>query len=179
MIRGMVSIVIPSYNGEETISEVVESALNQDYTNTEVIVVDDNGDGTEHQIATEKALSKYQDDSKFIYIKHSHNKNGSAARNTGINKSNGEFIAFLDDDYYYPQKISKCVRALENKDDSFGFVYTAYDLYYPGKRTITVAPNEYGDILESFMLGKIRLCSSSVMLKRKVVDEFNGFIMNP
>ena len=79
--------------------------LNQTYDNIEVIVVDDNGQGTEHQLLTEKAMEKYADNPKVQYIPHKVNKNGSCARNTGIRASKGEFLGFLDDDdVFLPEK---------------------------------------------------------------------------
>lgn len=172
----LVSIIIPSYKGEDNVANVVESALNQDYENIEVIVVDDNGAGTAHQIATEKALEKFENNKKFRYLKHDVNKNGSAARNTGLRASYAKYVAFLDDDdYFYPNKISSCVKALEKTDDTYAFAYTAYDLVFPEKRTELIAPKYSGDILDDFLCRKIRLCSSSVVIKKKIVDEVNGF----
>lgn len=81
-----ITIIISTYKGEEGIVECVQSALTQDYKNYEVIVVDDNGRGTKSQIATEQLLNKFQLNSKFRYVVHEKNINGSAARNTGIKK---------------------------------------------------------------------------------------------
>lgn len=176
MKKTLVSIIIPSYEGENNIVSVVESALTQDYKNIEVIVVDDNGRGTEHQLNTKSALSKYFDNPKFYYIAHEVNRNGSSARNTGLAYCSGQYVAFLDDDdYFYPNKIECCVNALKDTDDSYAFAYSAYELVYPGKRTEIIAPKKDGDILDAFILGDIRLCSSSIVLKKKVVDEVNGF----
>lgn len=176
MYGDLVSIIIPSYKGEDNIVAVVESALNQNYENIEVIVVDDNGRGTEHQIATECALKSFLDNKKFKYLVHDLNINGSAARNTGLRASNAKYVAFLDDDdYFYPNKILSCVEALEKLDDSYAFAYTAYELVFPEKHTEIIAPKYTGDILDDFLQRKIRLCSSSVVLRKKVVDDVNGF----
>lgn len=101
-----ISIVISTYKGLNTIQKCVESAMSQDYSNFEVIVVDDNGLGTSNQKKTEAILNKYLDNENFKYIVHEENINGSAARNTGIRSSKGEYIAFLDDDdYLHPDSI--------------------------------------------------------------------------
>ena len=176
MYGDLVSIIIPSYKGEDNLAKVVESALNQDYEQVEVIVVDDNGEGTEHQLATEQALAPFMGNPKFRYLKHEVNKNGSAARNTALRVSNAKYVAFLDDDdYFYPNKVSCCVKALEAADESYAFAYAAYELVYPQKRTEIIAPNKAGDILDTFMLGNVRLCSSSIVLRKSVVDQVNGF----
>lgn len=175
-MQDIVSIIIPSYKGEDNILGVVRSALNQEYDDIEVIVVDDNGVGTEHQVATYNALLSVIGDLRFKYIAHSENKNGSAARNTGVRAAKGKYVAFLDDDdYFYPNKISCCVDALKNTDESYAFAYSAYELVYPGKRSEIISPGFSGDILDAFLCRKIRLCSSSVVLKKSVVDEVGGF----
>ena len=172
----LVAIIIPSYKGEDTIYEVVRSALNQDYNNIEVIVVDDNGEGTLDQIETRKKLLPFFEDSRFKYIVHDVNKNGSAARNTGLRNTCAKYISFLDDDdYFFENKVSCCVNALEKLDEDFGMAYTAYILSNPDGKESIINPNYSGDILNDFVLGKIRLCSSSVVLRREAVISINGF----
>ena len=98
MMDGLVSIIIPTYKGYDTLGRSVKSVLEQSYKNIEIIIVDDNGEGSENQIKTEDVLKSFLVDERVKYIKHKKNLNGSAARNTGFRHSNGEFIAFLDDD---------------------------------------------------------------------------------
>lgn len=104
----LVSIIMPSYNTAQYIVETIQSVINQTcltqtYKNIEIIVVDDNDPKSEYRISTEKMMKKYADDERVIYIQHEINKNGAAARNTGIKYAKGEYISFLDDDdYYYP-----------------------------------------------------------------------------
>ncbi len=107
MTTPLISVIIPTFSRPENLARAIDSVLAQTYTNYEVIVVDDNGEGTENQIATESLLNTYVD-SKVIYIKHAVNKNGAAARNTGIRVAQGELIAFLDDDdEWSKEKIEK------------------------------------------------------------------------
>lgn len=95
-----VSVVIPTYNREHTIQRAVSSALNQSLDNIEVIVVDDGSTDN-----TERIVKEFDDD-RLSYIRHDHNKGGSAARNTGISHASGEYIAFLDsDDEWLPRKL--------------------------------------------------------------------------
>ena len=90
MVKGLVSIIIPTYKGSDNIKRAVESALSQTYEQVEVYVVDDNGSGSKEQIETENELKCYEGDDRVHYIAHERNINGSAARNTGIKASKGE-----------------------------------------------------------------------------------------
>ncbi|MGP6287403.1 glycosyltransferase family 2 protein, partial [Escherichia coli] len=95
-----VSIVIPTFGRPENLLRAISSVMRQTYNNLEIIVVDDNGKGSENQIKTEELLNdeKYKD---IIYIVLPNNKGGGIARNYGIEKASGEVITFLDDDDYY------------------------------------------------------------------------------
>ena len=93
-----VSVIITTYKRADMLSRAINSVLNQTYKNIEVIVVDDNGNGSEYRLKTEIIMNKYSQIDNLKYIKHKENKNGSAARNTGIREATGDIICFLDDD---------------------------------------------------------------------------------
>src|SRR3989338_8677774 len=95
-----VSVIIPTHNRPELLKRAVKSVLNQTYKDLEVIVVDD---GLEKR--ADETVNSFND-SRLKYIQHPEEKGGSAARNTGIKNSSGEFIAFLDDDdEWLPEKL--------------------------------------------------------------------------
>lgn len=103
--RSLVSVIIPTYKRATTLLDAIRSVLNQTYKNIEIVIVDDNGKGTYEQLETERLLKQYIENQQIIYIVHEYNKNGSAARNTGLMASHGAYINFLDDDdKMYPQK---------------------------------------------------------------------------
>jgi glycosyltransferase involved in cell wall biosynthesis len=98
----MVSVIIPCYNSSATINRAIQSVLNQSYQNFEIIVIDDASKDSE---ITKQLLIAYNDP-RISFIQHQINKNGSAARNTGIKIAKGEFIALLDsDDEWYPEHL--------------------------------------------------------------------------
>lgn len=108
-----VSVIMPTYNRKTLISRAIESVLNQDYLDWELVIVDDGSqDGTEDLI--KEYVSK---DSRIRYL-YQINQGQSVARNTGIENSNGELIAFLDsDNMWEPHRLSVGVQALlENPD---------------------------------------------------------------
>ena len=97
-----VSVVIPTYNDAEYLSEAIESVLAQTYTDYEIIVIDDGSADNTRQV-----LDPYQDKIRYIYQK---NQGVAAARNRGINLARGELIAFLDaDDLFLPDKLQQQV----------------------------------------------------------------------
>lgn len=97
-MKDLVSVVIPTYNRPNNLRRSILSVLNQSYKNIEVIIVDDNDPQSEARSLTQEVMNTFKDDLRVNYIKHDMNKNGAAARNTGIYASKGRYVAFLDDD---------------------------------------------------------------------------------
>ncbi len=97
-MSALVSVVIPTFSRPDMLGRAIESVLAQQYHNYEIIVVDDNGIGTEYQTITENYMQKYENTRCIKYLKHKTNLGGCAARNTGILNAQGNFIGFLDDD---------------------------------------------------------------------------------
>lgn len=111
-MRPLVSIIIPTYNGEKYIKEAVENALNQTHQNIEVIVIDDGSKDKTLQIIFQ--LSKK--DSRITILKNPVNLGFVKTLNKGIQKAKGKYIARLDDDDFWvdSQKIEKQVNFLES-----------------------------------------------------------------
>lgn len=96
----LVSAVITSYKRPpEIVERAVKSIINQTYSNLEIIVVDDSPADYELRDAVRDTVLKYQD--RVKYIRHEKNMGACVARNTGIDNSAGEYIAFLDDDDFW------------------------------------------------------------------------------
>lgn len=89
----MISIIIPIFNAEQTIKRCIESVLKQKYTNYELILINDGSTDKSAQICKNYISNK-------VHLYNKINGGVSSARNLGINKSNGEFITFLDADDY-------------------------------------------------------------------------------
>jgi glycosyltransferase involved in cell wall biosynthesis len=112
----LVSVIIPIYNRLDYIGEAIESVLIQTYGDYEIIVVDDGS-----TLDVSSVVTPYM--TKIKYVSQSH-KGLSAARNTGIKNSNGEYLAFLDDDdLFEPRKLEVQMALLETNPD-IGFVYS-------------------------------------------------------
>ena len=109
-----VSVVIPTFKNRGGLQHSINSVVSQDYEGLiEIIIVDDNSPNSKYRILTERLMERYKDNPKVIYLKHDVNKNGAAARNTGIKASNGDFVALLDDDdIFLPGKLTKQINFL-------------------------------------------------------------------
>lgn len=167
----LITIIISTYKGEEGIVECVRSALAQDYKEFEVIVVDDNGRNTESQIATEQLLKRFQTNSKFRYIVHEININGSAARNTGIKTARGTYLAFLDDDdILRSDSIRLRHEKLSSMPAEYGIVFSSFEQFIDGKKDFECIYDFEGDILKDYLLEKIHSPSSVLMVKKAVID---------
>src|SRR5688572_23500515 len=97
-----VSVVIPAYNRAARIADSIKSVLAQTFQDFEIIVVDDGStDGTAEAAST-------FGDPRIRVVRHSLNRGGSAARNSGIQSAAAPYVAFLDsDDEWYPIKLER------------------------------------------------------------------------
>lgn len=177
----MVSVIIPTYKRAATLLDAIQSVLNQTYKNIEIIIVDDNGKGTDEQLKTEKLLKQYIKNEQIIYVVHEYNKNGSAARNTGLMVSHGTYINFLDDDdKLYPLKIEKQVQRLQLTDESIGATYCNSQItHYQNithRKIIKLSNVEReGNLCIEYILGKARFNTSMIMFKRSAIEYIGGF----
>lgn len=105
----LVSVIIPTYNRVDLVSDAVNSVLNQTYRNIELIVVDDGSTDN-----TKEVLLAYGKRIKYFY---KHNDGNANARNYGVNKARGKYIAFLDhDDIWHPERLEKLIGYIERNN---------------------------------------------------------------
>lgn len=124
----LVSIIIPIFNEENNIRDLLNSLIGQTYINIEIILVDDGSQDESLEIC--KRFSA--EDSRIIVISK---KNGgvSSARNVGIEYSKGEYICFFDgDDYIEESLVSELVSTIENTRSDVTF--TGYNLLYGDRK---------------------------------------------
>lgn len=119
----LVSVIIPAYNASSRIKFTLESVINQDYENIEIILVNDASLDDTALIAN-NILS--EGNKSFMIINHEFNMGVSASRNTGLRASHGKYICFVDaDDIIMPNYISCLYQAItcNNCDIAFcGFI---------------------------------------------------------
>jgi len=114
----LVSVIIPVFNKGEYLKEAIESVLRQSYQDIELILVNDG--------STDESLSiieEYAEKNSNIVSVNQENAGLSEARNVGLKKANGDFLAFLDaDDSYHKEFIKSAVNILSN-NDKLDFVF--------------------------------------------------------
>ncbi|SEQ81106.1 glycosyltransferase family 2 protein [Neolewinella agarilytica] len=127
----LVSIIIPAYNAEKFIQRSIQSALEQDYEDTEIIIVDNNSsDKTVRKV--KQLIEPYHNDK--IRLINCAKQGCSAARNRGIEVARGTWIQFLDaDDTLKPNKISFQISRVKV---STRWVISSYRHIYPDKESI-------------------------------------------
>ena len=116
----LVSIIIPVYNGSNYLEEAINSALNQTYSNIEILVVND---GSEDNGATALISKKYEN--RIRYFEKS-NGGVSTALNYGIERSEGEWILWLShDDIFLPNRVLDDI-SFSNENPSIEIIYSDF-----------------------------------------------------
>ena len=166
-----ISVVIPTYNRIELLKRSIDSVINQTIKPSEVIIVDDgSNDGTEAMVK-----NKY-DSLKLITQK---NKGASAARNSGIKASSGEWICFLDsDDEWKNDKLEKQITAAANNSD-YKFFHSNEIWIKNGKRINQKKKHKkYGGDIFKKCLDMCRISPSSVLIEKNIFEEIGFFNEN-
>jgi len=168
-MKPTVSVIIPVYNGAGEARRAIDSVLSQKHSNVEVIVVND---GSRDESAS--VLAEYGDSIRAV---HQPNSGLSKTRNNGIALATGEWVAFLDhDDYWLPEKLSLQLQAAERT--GFDIVYTNAgnfgDVGRVGELRSEPKAMVEGDLLEPLLQDNF-IVVSSVMIRRKLIQEIGGF----
>jgi pseudo-rSAM protein len=108
----LVSVIVPTYNRIEKLCRAINSVRVQDYLNWELLIIDDRSIDN-----TKSVLENYKiTDGRIHYYRNEYKQGPSGARNFGIDKAQGKYIAFLDsDDEWFPNHLSECLEILENE----------------------------------------------------------------
>lgn len=159
----MISVIIPTYNCAKYICEAIDSVLYQTYSDYEIIVIDDG--------STDATRTVIMNCYKMVRYFYMDNNGAAAARNYGISKAQGEFIAFLDaDDKWLPQKLEKQV-ALFHKNDELGMVFTENSFFNEQGITMSKANKRErlmtGDIVRNIFLNSY-VATPTVMVRKSV-----------
>lgn len=146
----LISIIMPAYNAGDFIAESIDSVINQDFIDWELIIVNDNS--TDNTI---EVVTPYLADQRIKLINNSINLGGAVSRNVAIKESKGRYIAFLDsDDLWFKDKLSSHIEFMTKNE--VGFTYSNYYQFHGDESNILItAPRKvnYNQMLKSNFIG--------------------------
>ena len=160
------SVIIPVFNGSGFIARAIDSVLAQTWPAHEIIVVDD---GSSDDITN--AVARYGDRVRLI---RQANAGVSAARNTGAQAANGDWLAFLDaDDWFYPDRL-KCHADFIRDDPALDFLTGDYDYRRPDHSRISSSMELHssGKAMLAKAAGRSRVVMTADELEPFVTDHF-------
>ncbi len=138
MQPGLVSVMMPAFNAENYIAEAIESLLRQSYATWELIVVND---GSTDRTAA--IVAQFSDER--IRLFHQPNQGEAAARNTALDKAEGEYLAYLDaDDAYLPHHLEVTVQHLQSHPQTEGVYTDGFYIDGQGNQIQTLASRRRG-----------------------------------
>jgi glycosyltransferase involved in cell wall biosynthesis len=168
-----VSVIIPTYNCANYLSQAVESVLNQSYDDYELIVVDDGSTDN-----TQQVLKPYRDRLRYTFFQN--NQGVSVARNRGIEMARGKLIAFLDaDDWFLPDKLAAQV-AYFRSHPGMGMIDSGFYLVNSeGEILREVQPwHQYSQLNIETWVSLKRILTSTMMFRREWLEWAGGFDTN-
>ncbi len=166
--QNLVSVIIPTFNRAHLIRETIDSVLKQTYQNFEIIIVDDGS--TDNTAEVVKSYS----DPRISYFYQPNSGLPAKARNVGLTRASGEFIAFLDsDDIWFPRKIERQLTEFAKNPELLGIGTNV--LLFPGPRKIpSRLPHDSRLDFKTLLKGSF-LYNSSFLIRRSVIEAI-GFL---
>lgn len=175
----MISVIITTYKRPVFLDRAVKSVLNQTHENFEIIIVDDNDEGTLYRTETEKLVSTFPKDVQ--YIKQNRNLGACNARNIGKEKALGDYILFLDDDDELLPQHLELLHAQYKSDDKIGVVFSQALLIdvknkYTHKTTKKLTAKD-DPLIWQLLVGANS--TSSILFKKEAITEAGDWIQLP
>jgi glycosyltransferase involved in cell wall biosynthesis len=171
MAQPTVSIVIPAYNREGQIERAIQSVLDQDIDNIEILVIDDCS--KDNTVAVVESIT----DNRVTLIKHAKNKGEAGARNTGVKAAKGTYVAYLDsDDYWLPDKLKAQLDVMGSAPDDVGGVYTLHQrLYQNGKISVAGATSDEVTFTSMLTKGTSISAGNTLLFKRDLFEKVGDY----
>ena len=159
-----VSIIIPFYNRAKQTIDAIKSVLNQTYQNTEIILVNDASPGDIHEVV--EFIKKHKN---IRLINLEKNSGPSAARNVGIDKASGDYIAFLDsDDEFVESKLADQLASMIKYNPTIS--YTAY-IRRNGNEDIVMRDRQLTGIVVPKIISGVSIATPTVIVNKKFLND--------
>lgn len=138
MSKPLVSIIIPVYNAGKYLDATIQCAIEQTWSNKEIIIIDDGS--TDNSLS----IAKQYQSLPFVHVFTQKNKGSGATRNKGIAKAKGEYIQFLDaDDLLSANKIESQIKLLIPNNGKIAICSTVH--FFENENPYTLTPSAYED----------------------------------
>ncbi len=186
MKTSLVSIVIPAFNRASQLPRALDSVLAQTVSDWEIVLVDDGSTD-----ATREVVARYRDriGDRLRYV-FQDNRGPGAARNRGIERARGRFVAFLDsDDEFLPKKLERQLALVSRcpdlgfvysdfsyRETGGAFVYSAFAVRHPTAREVPCEPvgpalfRCRGSLFDTLIRGYF-ICTITGLVRRDVLEE--------
>ncbi|MDF1523631.1 MAG: glycosyltransferase family A protein [Trueperaceae bacterium] len=169
-------MVLPTYGRPDLLERAIVTVFAQTFQAWELIVVDDNGTGTELQEQTAAVVAAVAADPRVVYVVHDRNRGGGAARNTGIRRARAPFVAFLDDDdAWYPTKLELQVACFDESPPEVALVYGAFRRVAEDGTSRLVVPVPGGDTVRDLLRRNAIGTTSVALCRRDALLAVEGF----
>jgi glycosyltransferase involved in cell wall biosynthesis len=163
----MISVIIPVYNVEPYLKKCLDSVINQEFKDYEVIIINDGS--TDHSLDIIEEYAKKYD---FIKMYSKENTGLSDTRNFGIKKAKGKYLAFLDADDYYDSKALKIMYEKLIKED-LDIVVCNYNKTYDDNKCVPYVSNfNYSNTTVINYLLAAPCAGFRLMKKELFIDDF-------
>ena len=169
--KPLVTAIVTTYNRPQMVQRAIQSGLAQTYDPLEIIIVEDGSCcGVEGWLDTQGL-------SQIRYIRHEENQGLPAARNTGLNNSNGKYIAYLDDDdEWKPEKIQKQIELAERLDSDYAIIYCGLEVKDQDGRIVALnMPRLKGTIRDEIVKKGLNTIPSSFLFRKETLMNIAGF----
>lgn len=179
-IKGLVSVIIPTYKRTDKLDRAIWSVLEQTYENIELLLVNDNVPNDKYTIELLEKVKAYQTDSRFHLLLQDKHVNGAVARNFAIKQAKGEYIAFLDDDDWWEKnKLHEQVKELSSLDSSWGGV-SCKMTFYDGLMRVISKSKKYpnGNIYKDILTLQSDVATGTLLLRHTALDDAGYFDEN-
>lgn len=168
MRNPLISVILPVYNGEEHLTECIESVLSQTFNDFEFIIVDDASTDN-----TLKILQKFASiDSRIKIFQHKVNQKQTAAANTACQNASGKYIARMDaDDIALPHRFKEQVEFMEKNPDIGMIGSWVHIIDNNGNIYEIIKTNTSQGSLGWSLIFDVSFISSSVMMRKDIIEQ--------
>ena len=168
--KGLVSVVMPTYNRADFLPEAIESVIAQSYEYWQLIIIDDGSTDD-----TKSLIASYLQDSRILYY-YQKNQGQSVARQKALTLADGEFVAFLDsDNRWFPDRLLECVTTLNTKPE-YAIAYADGVLIDEHGATISTRNmRRYSGNITNELLKDNCVSMNTTLVRRDALEDIGGF----